>query len=523
MNKNKRPASSPPPEAAPTRPPPFRVAGAQTLNVPGSQSQPEWLVGALMNAVKSFNHLAAMLTAQHANIEALTDRRVLNSFSNSLGKMAAAWQQALPMDLKTSDLQLRNPPVAVTSPPSLGPPSTIPPPPNSLPPVAHPPYPGMSGSTSPSSAANPPSAPSHHRPSYASVAKLAGRSVLSVARAVASALPSASPNEVIGLASKLTSTSKRPKPKIARAPKGVACAVTLRPLSPLDPAQLPLDHHLGNGWVSFITQSYPDQLSDGSLPPLRTARWIPGIGFRFNFSCRPSPVTDEACLKYLNSFPSLRSTTFSVERFRFRNSVFYRRVSLVSRDTDWRSEEGSRHICDQISNSPIWKDVPIIGTPRLYFPPQTPQFAVVYVDFYDNARGSNLKAVVKDPIYLGATGSLCRAKQALDVRPAVQRCSICQRWGHSAAICQSMAVRCAVCAGPHDERQHAHLAPTAAVACFNCKGAHRADSHDCPFYIHRRDPSWISDHQPSTRSKPTTDGTKKKKGKKRAKQLFDKL
>lgn len=113
--------------------------------------------------------------------------------------------------------------------------------------------------------------------------------------------------------------------------------VTLRPLSPLDPAQLPLDHHLGNGWVPFVTQSYPDQLSDGSLPPLRSARWIPGIGFRFNFSRKPARIADEACIKYLNTFPSLRSAAFSAERLRFRNSVFYRHVSLMSRDVDWHS------------------------------------------------------------------------------------------------------------------------------------------------------------------------------------------
>ncbi len=112
MNNNKRPASSPPPEAAPTRPPPF--AGVETLKESEQHSRPQRLVGALLTAAKSFNQLTAMLTAQHTHIEALTDRRVHDSFSNSLGKMTAAWQQYLPVDLRTPTPQLAASPAPVT-------------------------------------------------------------------------------------------------------------------------------------------------------------------------------------------------------------------------------------------------------------------------------------------------------------------------------------------------------------------------------------------------------------------------
>lgn len=225
------------------------------------------------------------------------------------------------------------------------------------------------------------------------------------------------------------------------------------------------------------------------------------------------------CIRFLthpqfNSTLQSQAVTFTAERFRFHNTVFYKRVALHGRCGLWTADHALGQISLQLKESSVWKNITIIGSPRLYIPPHTPEFGILYVDFYDDAKQFNLKALLRDPAYLGATGSLIRAREATNVRPAVQRCSICQRWGHSAAICRSLTPRCAACAGQHDERHHSTVAPSAPEGCFNCKGPHRSDSKNCPFFAHRRDPEWIKSHQPSLRN-PPPDPNPKKKGKKK--------
>ena len=97
-------------------------------------------------------------------------------------------------------------------------------------------------------------------------------------------------------------------------------------------------------------------------------------------------------------------------------------------------------------------------------------------------------------------GSVCRAVQAHNFSPAVPRCAICQRWGHSSQICRSPVVRCPICAKAHDEREHDRLAANTPIKCLNCNESHRADSPVCPYFQHRRDREWIEAHPPTTQS-----------------------
>ena len=311
----------------------------------------------------------------------------------------------------------------------------------------------------------------------------------------------------------------RPRPQMAkmmRALRGLSCSVTLRPSSPISPASIPLDHQLEIGWRFYVTQFNATHVQDGPLSPLRSARWIPGISFRFTFTAKPPPIADQACVGFLKSplNPTLQSLNFTVERFHFRNTVFYQRVALSGRRGPWPVDHAYTQLKEHFAVSHVWKKITIVGSPRLYIPPHTPQFGIHYADFYDDAKRSNLKTLLNEPVYFGATGSLTPARGATNLRPAVQRRSVCQRWGHSAAICRSLTPRCAACAGQHDERHHSITAPNAPEECYNCKGPHRPDAKDCPFYSHRRDPEWIRNHQPSLRNLPSI--AERKKGKKKA-------
>ncbi|ETW74953.1 hypothetical protein HETIRDRAFT_331786, partial [Heterobasidion irregulare TC 32-1] len=93
-------------------------------------------------------------------------------------------------------------------------------------------------------------------------------------------------------------------------------------------------------------------------------------------------------------------------------------------------------------------------------------------------------------------------------------CSACLRWGHARPVCHSITCRCNHCGGNHLEQEHHQRAaccqggnPTPGNApcphppkCVNCGAAHKATERTCPFYGHRHDCDWISQHQPHAAS-----------------------
>ncbi|KAI0803216.1 hypothetical protein BC629DRAFT_1591299 [Irpex lacteus] len=433
MSNNKRPASSPPPGQPTPRPPPFAGAEPTPASVSEARVDPavEELSVALKDAAEAFNKITSLLSAQQELLKSAsrssTSGGVFDSFRNSLKALTFVWNRSTPARLKAPNPACARQPDSVSTP--------LPPPPVTS---------GHSAATVSSVAHLPPR-------SYASAARAAAKSdPLSVAKVVATALPSSSPAEVIDLASKITACPHHRKPKTRRPPKGLSCSVTLRPSSPISPAYIPVDHQLEIKWRRFtcgseaikwqftipevfriviLSQPAP---SDIIIPPLRSARWIPGIGFRFTFTSKPPPAADDMCIRFLthpqfNSILQSQAVTFTAERFRFHNTVFYKRVALHGRCGLWTADHALGQISLQLKESSVWKNITIIGSPRLYVPPHTPEFGILYVDFYDDAKQSNLKALLRDPAYLGATGSLIRAREATNVRPAVQRCSICQR------------------------------------------------------------------------------------------------
>ncbi|KZV70451.1 hypothetical protein PENSPDRAFT_544260, partial [Peniophora sp. CONT] len=85
----------------------------------------------------------------------------------------------------------------------------------------------------------------------------------------------------------------------------------------------------------------------------------------------------------------------------------------------------------------------------------------------------------------------CRPAKPSVKAAAAPRCNNCQRWGHISVRCTSRFNNCARCAGAHSEAQHRNVARDAPAKCFNCGGAHRADSPACKFYENRMNRKWL--------------------------------
>jgi hypothetical protein len=74
------------------------------------------------------------------------------------------------------------------------------------------------------------------------------------------------------------------------------------------------------------------------------------------------------------------------------------------------------------------------------------------------------------------------------------QCHNCQTFGHPAALCQNNSC-CAVCAGPHNTREHPCTLPTCKkgptcthppIHCANCNAPHKANDPNCPERIKLR-------------------------------------
>jgi len=81
----------------------------------------------------------------------------------------------------------------------------------------------------------------------------------------------------------------------------------------------------------------------------------------------------------------------------------------------------------------------------------------------------------------------CRLVEYISYGRSTQ-CRKCQGFGHPAALCRHEA-RCAVCAGPHETREHPCSLPNCKkgpscthppIRCANCNSPHKASDPNCP-------------------------------------------
>jgi len=80
------------------------------------------------------------------------------------------------------------------------------------------------------------------------------------------------------------------------------------------------------------------------------------------------------------------------------------------------------------------------------------------------------------------------------------QCHNCQTYGHPAALCLNDAC-CAVCAGPHNSREHPCTLPICKkgptcthppIHCVNCNAPHKANDPNCPERIKLRSYSKVA-------------------------------
>lgn len=379
--------------------------------------------------------------------------------------------------------------------------------------------PARRGQPAPAARVPTPKAASKAAPlSYATAAKSGLSTVMSQ---LAVAFPQEPPAGLIQMAEKLIPKPPANKPHVRHAPRHSSRHVDVSFKADTAPhaESVPLDgllyrdllDHLGNSMVEHQSR-------------LLSVTWNHRGRFRLTFNGVVPAALDNSISHYFGTkFARDRSpSSVLIERFSFRNQVVFRRVPTQGAT----SETLFRELC----SDPVWSGVTLARPPNLYIPKTSAKYGMFFVEFNDNSTSRTFKRVMSTPIYLN--GELCHAAKVLDSKPPSPQCAVCLRWGHRTHLCRAVTKRCWKCGGTHDERDHVKTCGpcersgnTTGICpcepfCINCQGSHRADSKDCSFYTHRRDPEWIREHMPrappgvnASTWVPTREG-KKGKGKK---------
>jgi hypothetical protein len=166
------------------------------------------------------------------------------------------------------------------------------------------------------------------------------------------------------------------------------------------------------------------------------------------------------------------------------------KFSSVPRHNEDGMDTDTYDLHSDLMANELWRDVEIFSQPR--FLPMKPDAAggTVIVSVVDDNVGSvGRKLMNSVVVFSGASRRCLRWVE----KEAQLQCIQCQAWGHLNFNCLSNIMRCSKCAGPHDYRQHDRYCDTCKKGkghlcvpkCFNCHGAHFANSKDCIFYLNR--------------------------------------
>ncbi|KAF8710169.1 hypothetical protein AX14_013335 [Amanita brunnescens Koide BX004] len=166
------------------------------------------------------------------------------------------------------------------------------------------------------------------------------------------------------------------------------------------------------------------------------------------------------------------------------------KFSSVPRHNEDGTDTDSYDLHNDLMANELWRDVEIFSQPR--FLPMKPDAAggTVIVSVVDDNVGSIGRKLMNSVVnFSGASRRCLRWVE----KEAQLHCTQCQTWGHLNYNCLSNIMRCSKCAGPHDYRQHDRYCDTCKSGkghlcipkCFNCRGAHFANSKDCIFYLNR--------------------------------------
>ncbi|KAF8675519.1 hypothetical protein AX14_005099, partial [Amanita brunnescens Koide BX004] len=166
------------------------------------------------------------------------------------------------------------------------------------------------------------------------------------------------------------------------------------------------------------------------------------------------------------------------------------KFSSVPRHNEDGTDADSYDLLNDLMSNDIWRDVEIFSQPR--FLPMKPEAAggTVIVSVVDDNVGSVGRKLMNTVVNFSGTSRRCLRWVE---KEAQLHCIQCQGWGHLNFNCLSNIMRCSKCAGPHDYRQHDRYCEICKSGkghlclpkCFNCRGAHFANSKECVFYINR--------------------------------------
>lgn len=152
----------------------------------------------------------------------------------------------------------------------------------------------------------------------------------------------------------------------------------------------------------------------------------------------------------------------------------------------------------------------LAGPVRLVKHSDASAFKIAYFEVHDFQSGAIAKSLIGALIMV--FGKLCRIGPAA-LSTGTPLCQRCWRWGHVSHSCRAPGVRCVICGEPHGEEHHRIMSscckahpkanpPRPGTAsnlpcphnacCINCKGKHRSDSRDCPFWAKRFKEDWIT-------------------------------
>ncbi|KAF8659511.1 hypothetical protein AX14_007548, partial [Amanita brunnescens Koide BX004] len=166
------------------------------------------------------------------------------------------------------------------------------------------------------------------------------------------------------------------------------------------------------------------------------------------------------------------------------------KFSSVPRHNEDGTDTDSYDLLNDLMGNELWRDVEIFSQPR--FLPMKPDAAggTVIVSVVDDNVGSVGRKLMNTVVnFSGASRRCLRWVE----KEAQLHCTQCQGWGHLNFNCLSNIMWCSKCAGPHDFRQHDRYCETCKAGkghlclpkCFNCRGAHFANSKECIFYLNR--------------------------------------
>lgn len=209
-----------------------------------------------------------------------------------------------------------------------------------------------------------------------------------------------------------------------RAPAGANRRITLRPAEGqvIETSNVPADIHLLKAFKQEIFDARADGMFTGNTCNIVNTSCNGGV-VTVNFDAAPPPDMEEVLAAAWEKILGLSAAEPEAARFRFSNGVVYNRVWMPN--TDLSMVTVREALKEELVGQQAWKGVTLKGLPRLHRPSPTSMYVQVFVDFFNTWCSTAMQQVLRNQAYV--RGQLAKAVQAVNYRPALPRCSICQR------------------------------------------------------------------------------------------------